>query len=193
VERDDDLSTALEWAEVIHRDDARKFSGAPYVHHPLRVGGLVASLPGVSGEMIQAAFLHDAIEDHPGIKSSLMTYFSPEVMRLVEELTNVSKASGKSRAERKVMDRERLAKVSLEAKRIKLCDRLDNVSESLRDCRRLDLPREDLEFLLLYADETRALVPVLSDANPGLAGMVIEAAREMGNAASGQLAAIERG
>lgn len=75
---------------------------------------------------------------------------SPAVAALVTWLTNPSKGSKASRAERKKMDREHLAQAPTAVKQIKMLDRTYN----LRD---LD-EQAPVKFVRLYADESQALL-----------------------------------
>jgi len=87
--------------------------------------------PEATEGMITAALLHDAVEDQSDKISLIMIefIFNSNVATLVDELTNKSKAADAPRAERKKMDRERIMDISRDAKIIKLCDRIDNLSE----------------------------------------------------------------
>jgi (p)ppGpp synthase/HD superfamily hydrolase len=118
--------------------------------------------------MVAAAALHDVLEDTDCPESDILELVGPEVLELVKELTNISKATEAKRAERKRMDRDRLATVSKETKLIKLIDRIDNLNE-------MDGAPED--FQRLYAQESLLLVEAIADASPELAEELREAAR----------------
>ena len=115
--------------------------------------------------MVAAAFLHDVVEDTPHTLDEVTAKFGPEVARLVDELTNPSKGSKASRGERKQQDREHLAQVSVEAKIIKLLDRIDNLHEMA------DAPSG---FREKYCEESRLLVEVIGDADPDLKAEVLD-------------------
>jgi (p)ppGpp synthase/HD superfamily hydrolase len=122
---------------------------------------MVAHLPGATEEMVVAAYLHDTIEDTGAKPEEIEAVFGPKVRKLTEELTNPSsKEENKPlpRTERRVMDREHLAHVSPEAKRIKLMDRLHNLMGAK------NAPKD--YALTLLAPETRALVAALGDVDP---------------------------
>jgi (p)ppGpp synthase/HD superfamily hydrolase len=120
--------------------------------------------------MVCAAFLHDVLEETKFTSDHLMSRFGKGVVLLCEELTNASKDSKLSRPERKKMDRDRLAKVSKEAKIVKLYDRIDNVN---------DMEGADDDFKKLYCDESRLLAEVLRDASETLYEELIEAVERL--------------
>jgi (p)ppGpp synthase/HD superfamily hydrolase len=153
---------AAQFAAHAHKGQKRKYNKDPYIYHPSRVAARTAILPGATDEMVAAAFLHDVLEDTPVTAEELEREFGEAVYRLVFELTNPSKGSKLLRAERKKLDVDHLKKVSTQAKKIKLLDRLDNVRE-------LSISK-DREFALLYAQESRALLDAVADAAPDLAG-----------------------
>jgi (p)ppGpp synthase/HD superfamily hydrolase len=115
--------------------------------------------------MVAAAFLHDVVEDTPHTLGEVAAEFGPEVARLVEELTNPSKGSKASRSERKQQDREHLAEVSVEAKIIKLLDRIDNLHE---------MTEAPSGFRKKYCEESRLLVEVIGDVDPGLKAELLD-------------------
>ena len=78
-------------------------------------------------------------------------------------MTNPSKKSKASRAERKAQDREHLKIAPREAKIIKLADRIDNLTEIgafPRDFQKLYVAESKL-LLVALADTDDILVPVL--------------------------------
>jgi (p)ppGpp synthase/HD superfamily hydrolase len=73
----------------LHADDSR--SDGPYVNHLLRVTIRIARSYHVFDiDVLSAALLHDAVEDHPGEISHevLSRDFSPRMARLVRAVTN---------------------------------------------------------------------------------------------------------
>ena len=156
---------AAEFARKAHAEQKRRYSGLPYVVHPARVAGRVAAHPLATEAMVTAAFLHDVVEDTPHTLEEVCAEFGSEVARLVEELTNPSVGSGAPRRERKQQDREHLSKVSVQAKIIKLLDRIDNLG---------DMPTTASEFPQRYCEESRLLVEVIGDADPQLRAELLD-------------------
>src|SRR3954465_9377221 len=80
----DALQTAIELAVAAHRGQYRKYTGEPYVIHPLRV------MIGLASEPVQvqiAAVLHDTVEDTAVTLEQIDSEFGSEVRRLVDALT----------------------------------------------------------------------------------------------------------
>lgn len=159
------ILNAAQFAASAHEGQNRKYghSDRPYITHPARVAGRVATFPGATEEMVAAAWLHDVIEDCGVTAEDLAAKFPLSVIRLVQELTNPSKRHPElNRAQRKAMDLEHIKEVSREAKVIKLADRVDNLTETKDD------PQTPADFVELYRAESRALVEALRDIDPGL-------------------------
>jgi hypothetical protein len=148
---------AAQFAAKAHHGQLRKWTHRPYIEHPGRVAAAVTLLPGVSDEVIAAAWLHDVLEDCEVSTGELLDEFGRrDITNLVHELTNVSKqlrVTGHDgilpRAERKRLDRERIAKCSDWARRIKVIDRIDNLGE-------LDHAAAG-KFAKLYLEESKLL------------------------------------
>ena len=164
------IMLAAHFASAWHAGQKRKHKDVPYTEHLLRVAGRVMLRADATEDMVCAAFLHDAIEDQAtspereAIIQEGLTRLGGTVPELVHGLTN-SKIPG-PRAHRKKMDRARLATQSREVKLIKLIDRIDNLTESLDDCR-LGLDK-NWAFNSLYADESAALLEVLKGVDSSL-------------------------
>jgi (p)ppGpp synthase/HD superfamily hydrolase len=142
-----DIIYAAQFAHHRHDGQVRKFSGKPYITHPIRVAGRVAIHRKATETMVVAAFLHDVVEDTPTEISDLIEFFGEDVAELVDELTNDKTIEG-NRQERKRVQREKLKNASYEAKLIKLIDRIDNLGE---------IPLSD-GFAVVYARESLLLL-----------------------------------
>lgn len=142
-----------------HAGQRRKYAPEPYVNHPARVAALV-TVRHPEPTLIAAAWLHDVVEDTPVELPAIADAFGPAVAALVAGCTNADHDDTLPRAEKKRRDRARLAAQPVAVKRIKLCDRLDNVR---------DLGAAPTDFVRLYVGETRALLrEALSGADPEL-------------------------
>jgi HD domain len=100
------LGQALELAARLHAGDRRQRE--PYVNHLLRVAIRIIAYYGVrDADVICAALLHDAVEDHPGelapgggqpaALAELARRFGPRVAGLVGAVTNPEPAPGQDR------------------------------------------------------------------------------------------------
>ena len=153
-------------AEKSHQGQTRKYSGEPYINHPVAVARSVR-LYKDDPCLVAAALLHDTIEDCDLSEEHIRRYFSygddnpynkfigERIAKLVVELTNTTTPEDGDRETRKRLDLERIANISTDAKLIKLADRLDNIKTVVED---------DPAFAKTYLRETlqlfdEALVP----------------------------------
>ena len=149
-----DQRMALQFAAEAHQGQVRKYTGEPYIYHPLHVAELVhQNCPSHSSEMIMAALLHDTVEDTEVTFTEIEREFGEKVANLVYWLTdNVGKESGNRRT------RKRLACVFLsaapvEAQIIKLCDLMSN-TESIVE--------HDSNFARVYLQEKEELLTAIA-------------------------------
>jgi len=143
------IEKAKEFATECHKKQTRKFSGEPYIVHPEAVASLVQQYGGTP-EMIAVGWLHDVKEDC-GVKS-LKDEFGEKVDSLVDELTNPENINrGGNKAE---YIAKKMTTMSSDALTIKLCDRLNNVS---------DFKTSKPSFVQKYAPATRLILNELED------------------------------
>ena len=86
--------------------------------------------------------------------AQLELFFSDRVTRLVQQLTDVSRPEDGSRAVRKELDRQHIAKASPEAKTIKLADLIDNAHS---------IVEHDPNFAKVFMKEKVVLLEVLTE------------------------------
>jgi (p)ppGpp synthase/HD superfamily hydrolase len=139
-------------------DQRRKYTGDPYIVHPIAVAEIVRSVPNTE-EMIAAALLHDVVEDTPVTIEEIYAEFGPVVGELVGWLTDVSKPSDGNRRTRKHLDLLHSAGSTPAAKTIKLADLIDNT---------LTIKKHDPSFWHVYRREKKALLGVLKEGDAGL-------------------------
>ena len=152
------VKKALEFATEAHKGQVRKYTGEPYIVHPIEVMGLVKQVVD-DPEMQAAALLHDVVEDTPVSIKEIKDEFGPRVAALVSDLTDVSKPEDGNRAVRKELDRQHSAQASPEAQTIKLADLINN-SKSIME--------HDPKFAKVYMREKTALLEVLVQGHPTL-------------------------
>ena len=113
-----------------HRDQRRKgVEASPYINHPIMVAEILTNIGGVTHlETIQAALLHDTIEDTGTTASELVEHFGDEVANLVMEVTDDKMLE---KDERKRLQIEHAPHLSRRAKTIKLADKIANLSDLL--------------------------------------------------------------
>ena len=151
---------ARKFAAEAHQGQTRKYTGDPYMVHPTQVAAMVAAMGDVGegfechARAIVAAYLHDVVEDTDVTVDDIRDEFGPEVARLVEELTDVSKPEDGNRSFRKAMDREHLSKASHVAREIKYADLINNA---------FDIVLHDPRFAGVYLEEKRLLLEAMDN------------------------------
>ncbi len=145
------INKAKMLAGKAHEGQMRKYSGTPYIVHPIEVATIVQSVDHTD-EMIAAALLHDVVEDTEYSFEDIAKEVSPEVAKLVEGLTDVSKPQDGNRKVRKALDKDHLAKQNAEVQTIKLADVISNSQ---------DIKANDPSFAKVYIEEMKALLEVL--------------------------------
>lgn len=151
---------AAQLAHELHKGQVRKYTNRPYIEHPIRVAGRLATMSCANEAEVAAAFLHDVIEDcdvsWQFLEGELNDTYVPQ---LVQWLTNPSKGSKLNRAARKEMDREHLRNAPKMVKVIKLIDRIDNLNE---------MNKADIGFIRKYCEESKLLADAIGDADSSL-------------------------
>ena len=162
------IEQAQQFAHQAHDSikQVRKYSGQPYWTHTDKVAAIVASVGGTE-DMVCAAHMHDILEDvyplnpeYSPARISLL--FGLPVASLVAELTDMYTKESYPKLNRKArheLENERLGKIAVEAKTIKLADLIDNTSS---------IVEHDKGFAKVYLKEKLALLPYLSEGNSDL-------------------------
>lgn len=122
------LLTALAFAAAKHSRQRRKDSEAtPYINHPIAVAATVARAGGVEDlATLQAAVLHDTIEDTQTTAEELERIFGAEVCALVKELTDDRSLPKQERKQKQI---EHAPSLPMKAKQIKLADKICNLGD----------------------------------------------------------------
>ncbi len=124
------LLQALHFAADKHRDQRRKGAEAsPYVNHLIEVAELLAREGGVTDLLaLQAAILHDTLEDTDTTPAELEAHFGAVVRQIVEE---VSDDQTLTKAERRRLQIVHAPHLSERAKLVKLADKIANLRSLL--------------------------------------------------------------
>jgi len=140
------FTSAVDYARHIHIE-RRKGTDIPYMAHLLGVASLVMGEAGRAGfqvteDMVIAALLHDAVEDHGGLlrQQDIEQNFGPNVARMVEGLSDSfsEDASKKlSWMERKQAYIQRLRGEPEDVRLISAADKLYNARAILEDYREI--------------------------------------------------------
>ncbi|MBA2932491.1 bifunctional (p)ppGpp synthetase/guanosine-3',5'-bis(diphosphate) 3'-pyrophosphohydrolase [Sphingomonas sp. CGMCC 1.13654] len=107
----------------------KRASGDPYYSHPIEVAGILTDLR-LDDETIATAILHDTIEDTVATPEQIEKLFGPNVARMVDGVTKLSKIEAQSENERAAENlRKFLLAMSddIRVLLVKLADRLHNM------------------------------------------------------------------
>lgn len=117
---------AARFAAWKHRDQRRKGRGAvPYINHPLDLAHVLWFEGAVTDpEILAAALLHDTLEDTQTTLQELQGEFGERIAGIVMEVTDEPTINWRARKKLQI-SRARLA--SLEAKQVKLADKICNL------------------------------------------------------------------
>jgi guanosine-3',5'-bis(diphosphate) 3'-pyrophosphohydrolase len=164
---------ALHFAADKHRDQRRKnVEASPYINHPIEAAELLARVGGVTDLVtLQAAILHDTLEDTNTTPQELEDAFGPEVRKVVEEVTDDKTLE---KVERKRLQIAHAPHVSTRAKLVKLADKIVNV----RDVTEHPPAKWPLERRQEYLDWTESVVAGLRGCNPALEKLYEESLAE---------------
>ena len=125
---EDALNRAYVFAMKAHGSQMRA-SGDPYFSHPLEVAGILTEYKLDSASII-TALLHDTIEDTPATLDDIDSHFGPEVARLVDGVTKLTRIELQSDHAKQAENFRKLLLAMSEDIRVllvKLADRLHNM------------------------------------------------------------------
>lgn len=125
------FAETLAWVCEIHAGQRRKFHQDPYVSHPLRVCGMLMEWTENEDEIL-AALLHDAAEDCGGqaMLDEIERRLGPYVAFLVKQCSDSLAADSNAKSDWRARKEAHLARTAAAepgAKRIMLCDKIDNL------------------------------------------------------------------
>jgi guanosine-3',5'-bis(diphosphate) 3'-pyrophosphohydrolase len=157
------LLAAIKFAAHKHSRQRRKdLEATPYINHPIAVAEVLSRIGGITDlPALQAAILHDTLEDTETSPQELEDYFGPEVRLVVQEVTD-DKSLPKQ--ERKRLQVEHAPNLSTPAKLIKIADKICNVSE-IRSTQPVEW---QLQRKLEYLDWAEKVVSGCRGSNPDL-------------------------
>ena len=125
---EDLLNRAYVFSVKAHGSQLRA-SGDPYFSHPIEVAGILTDLR-LDDKTIATAILHDTIEDTVATQEEIERLFGPDVGRLVDGVTKLSKIEAQTESERQAENlRKFLLAMSSDIRvlLVKLADRLHNM------------------------------------------------------------------
>src|SRR5581483_11445150 len=123
-----ELERAYRFAAAAHTGQKR-LSGDDFITHPLAVAQILADL-GLDTTTLEAALLHDTVEDTPVTLERLEAEFGPDVARLVDGLTKLEHIAFRSREQEQAENVRKMIVAmagDIRVLLIKLADRLHNM------------------------------------------------------------------
>lgn len=156
------LSKVTDFATKAHGEQKRKYSGEPYIYHPIAVMQICLQVTD-DFYVLAAALLHDVLEDTATTKEEISAFLTdligPEIAErtlvIVEELTDeYTKASYPhfNRKQRKTLERIRHMRMSNDAKTVKYADIIHNWK---------DISVNDPDFARVYRHECYDLLKLI--------------------------------
>ncbi|AWP01123.1 putative guanosine-3'-5'-bis(diphosphate) 3'-pyrophosphohydrolase MESH1 [Scophthalmus maximus] len=169
------LLETVNFAAEKHRNQRRKDADkTPYINHPIGVARILSHEGGITDiEVLQAALLHDTVEDTDTTPAELEAKFGATVARIVQEVTDDKRLP---KQERKRQQVEHAAHCSQQAKLVKLADKLYN----LRDLNRCTPDGWTAERVQEYFIWASAVVRGLKGTNSVLEEKLDELFRQRG-------------
>ncbi|MDJ0655050.1 MAG: HD domain-containing protein [Xanthomonadales bacterium] len=168
-----DLLRAAHFAARKHCDQRRKGEEAsPYINHPIAVAETLARVGQIDDlPVLQAALLHDTVEDTDTTESELIEHFGEEVASLVLEVTDNKSLE---KYERKQHQVDHAPFLTPRAKALKMADKINNISDIMR----APPAGWDVQRRAEYLDWAERVVSGCRDANAHLARAFDEALAE---------------
>lgn len=164
------IDQAISFAAMAHAGQKRKYTGEPYIVHPIEVMTLVHThAASAFDEMLAAAVLHDVVEDTVVGLDTIDRRFGFAVAVLVDQLTDEFTKEAHpemNRAERKAAEAKRFAAVSPEAATVKLADLISNTRS---------IVEHDKGFARVYLKEKRRVIANLQHGDATLLSMATAA------------------
>ncbi|HCB40825.1 MAG TPA: guanosine-3',5'-bis(diphosphate) 3'-diphosphatase, partial [Gammaproteobacteria bacterium] len=127
-EQREDIRRAYYFAEQAHEGQYRR-SGDPYIVHPLAVGKILADMH-MDAQSVEAALLHDVIEDTHVSKDDVTSAFGAIVADLVDGVSKIGAIKFESKAEAQAENFRKMVLAMTKDIRVilvKLADRLHNM------------------------------------------------------------------
>ena len=129
---------AIEFAAQRHSGQTRKGNTkSPYINHPIKVVSLLVDYTEHDSDLLSAAALHDVIEDTARgdreiqrLEEIIKKKFGNKVLGIVWEVTDNKQLPFQERKQKQIQETPRL---SLEAKKIKIADKICNIVDLKED------------------------------------------------------------
>lgn len=119
---------AVAFAADKHKNQRRKDAEAsPYINHPIALANVLANEGGIANkDVLCAAILHDTIEDTETTEEELRKEFGDKITSIVLEVTDDKNLPKEVRKQNQI---DHAPHTSIEAKMVKLADKICNVRD----------------------------------------------------------------
>ncbi len=122
------IRKAYVYSAKVHQGQMRR-SGEPYLIHPLAVAHILAKMH-LDAPSIATGFLHDTVEDTLATVDDIKQLFGPQIAKLVDAVTKLSKINFNSKEQRQAENFRKMFMAMADDIRVilvKLADRLHNM------------------------------------------------------------------
>lgn len=119
---------AVAFAANKHKSQRRKdVEASPYINHPIALANVLANEGGIANmDVLCAAILHDTVEDTETTEAELKLAFGDKITAIVLEVTDDKSLD---KVERKQQQIAHAPHISIEAKMVKLADKICNLRD----------------------------------------------------------------
>jgi GTP diphosphokinase / guanosine-3',5'-bis(diphosphate) 3'-diphosphatase len=119
---------AMAFAAEKHKNQRRKdVDASPYINHPIALANVLANEGGIANkDVLCAAILHDTIEDTQTSEEELKKEFGNKITSIVLEVTDDKSLPKDVRKQNQI---DHAPHISIEAKMVKLADKICNVRD----------------------------------------------------------------
>jgi hypothetical protein len=147
------IGRAYDVAAQCHQGQKR-YSGDPYITHPVAVAAILAGFGIADDQMLCAAILHDTVEDTPYTLSALRRDFGPGVAAIVTGLTALDHL-GRSQQHKTCQIVATMGSADTRVVTMKMADKLHNMRtlQFLPQAKQLRKAREVLDIYLPVAHQ----------------------------------------
>lgn len=151
----DRVRVAFDYARRMHDGQYRK-NQENYIVHPVNVAIVLAGIP-VDTATVEAALLHDVLEDTPATSAEMEAIFGQEVVKLVEGVTKLGKFEFASKEDAHAENFRKMFLAMADDVRVimlKLADRLHNMRtlDHMRPDKQIKIARETIEIFAPLAN-----------------------------------------
>lgn len=121
-----EISKALMYSSLKHKNQRRKDKDqTPYINHPITVMNILITHNINDKDVLIGALLHDIIEDTSGTFEEIEEQFNKKIAEIVLDCSDNKSLSKTARKQQQI---EKSAYKSLEAKLVKMADKIANIN-----------------------------------------------------------------